>query len=102
VTELAQALGVGDLLSKPVTRLSVGQQQRVAAARALLGDPELVLGDEPTSALDPDRREQFLQLVFSRSAAVGATVVLVSHDPSLRHLFDRAIALDDVNQATRP
>jgi putative ABC transport system ATP-binding protein len=101
VTELAEALGVGELLEQPVTRLSVGQQQRVAAARALLGDPELLLADEPTSALDPDRREQFLELVFGRASAVGATVVFVSHDPSARHLFDRALALEDLNRVAR-
>src|SRR5690606_7736798 len=63
VRRLAEALGIGELLSRPVTELSVGQQQRVAVARALIGHPELVLADEPTSALDQDHRERFLQLL---------------------------------------
>ncbi len=53
------------LLQRPVTELSVGQQQRVAAARALIGAPELVIADEPTSALDADRRMAFIDLLFA-------------------------------------
>jgi putative ABC transport system ATP-binding protein len=80
---------------RAVMRLSVGQQQRVAAARALIGRPEIVLADEPTSALDTDRREAFLQLLFRECAAEGATLLFVSHDRSLERLFDRSLALDD-------
>jgi putative ABC transport system ATP-binding protein len=63
---LLQHLDMGDasLLHRPVTKLSVGQQQRVAAARALIGAPEIVIADEPTSALDADRRVAFLELLF--------------------------------------
>jgi putative ABC transport system ATP-binding protein len=80
-----------------VTRLSVGQQQRVAAARALVGRPEIVLADEPTSALDADRREAFLRLLFRECEAEGTTLLFVSHDRSLERLFDRTLALDDIN-----
>jgi putative ABC transport system ATP-binding protein len=79
-----------------VMRLSVGQQQRVAAARALIGRPEIVLADEPTSALDADRREAFLRLLFRECEAEGATLLFVSHDRSLERLFDRSLALADV------
>jgi putative ABC transport system ATP-binding protein len=79
-----------------VMRLSVGQQQRVAAARALIGRPEIVLADEPTSALDADRREAFLRLLFRECEAEGATLLFVSHDRSLERLFDRSLALNDV------
>jgi putative ABC transport system ATP-binding protein len=79
-----------------VARLSVGQQQRVAAARALIGRPEIVLADEPTSALDADRRRAFLDLLFRECEAEGATLVFVSHDRSLEDLFDRSLALDDI------
>ena len=82
----------------PVVRLSVGQQQRVAAARALIGRPEIVLADEPTSALDTDRREAFLQLLFRECEAEGATLVFVSHDRRLESLFDRALALDEITR----
>ncbi len=84
---------------RAVMRLSVGQQQRVAAARALIGRPEIVLADEPTSALDADRREAFLELLFRECEAEGATLLFVSHDRSLEGLFDRSLALDDVRYA---
>lgn len=81
------------LLARPVLDLSVGQQQRVAAARALIGGPELVLADEPTSALDYDRREAFIRLLFQECAAQQASLVFVSHDPGLEALFDRSLRL---------
>jgi putative ABC transport system ATP-binding protein len=96
---LADALHIGGLLDERVTRLSVGQQQRVAAARALIGSPELIVADEPTSALDSDRRQQFLELLFERCAAADATLVFVSHDRHLEHMFDRAVSLADLNSA---
>jgi putative ABC transport system ATP-binding protein len=80
-----------------VLKLSVGQQQRVAVARALLGAPEIIIADEPTSALDTDHREQFLTLLFESCARTGATLIFVSHDRGLRPLFDRGIALTEIN-----
>jgi putative ABC transport system ATP-binding protein len=87
-----------ELIDRPVTALSVGQQQRVAAARALIGAPELVIADEPTSALDHDHRRAFLELLFQELAAAGSTLVFVSHDPSLELLFDRCLALAELNR----
>jgi putative ABC transport system ATP-binding protein len=84
---------------RAVMRLSVGQQQRVAAARALIGRPEIVLADEPTSALDSDRRAAFLRLLFRECEAEGATLLFVSHDRSLEGLFDRSLALDEARAA---
>lgn len=81
------------LLARPVVDLSVGQQQRVAAARALIGGPELVLADEPTSALDYDRRESFIRLLFQECAAQHAGLIMVSHDPALESLFQRTLRL---------
>lgn len=89
-----------ELLKKPVVELSVGQQQRVAAARALIGDPELVIADEPTSSLDSDHREAFLRLLFDECRRSGATLVFVSHDPSLAPFFDRVVELNKINKAT--
>ena len=88
-----------DLLQRPVTALSVGQQQRVAAARALMGSPELLIADEPTSSLDADRRKAFVRLLFQECARAGSTLVFVSHDASLEALFDRTIRLADINTA---
>jgi putative ABC transport system ATP-binding protein len=84
---------------RAVIRLSVGQQQRVAAARALIGRPEIILADEPTSALDADRREAFLDLLFRQCAAEGATLLFVSHDRGLEKLFGRTLALDELRRA---
>ncbi|WP_420615546.1 ABC transporter ATP-binding protein [Candidatus Palauibacter sp.] len=97
--ELADHLQIGDLLKKPVTELSVGQQQRVAACRALIGSPELIVADEPTSSLDFDRREAFLELLFQECERAGATLVFVSHDRTLEGMFSRTISLPDVNKA---
>jgi putative ABC transport system ATP-binding protein len=86
------------LLRRPVTELSVGQQQRVAAARALIGAPQLLIADEPTSSLDADRRNAFLELLFKECASAGITLVFVSHDASLEPQFDRAIFLADISR----
>lgn len=96
---LAKALGIGDYLETAVTALSVGQQQRVAAARALIGSPELVIADEPTSALDTDRRDEFLELLFRQCADADSTLLFVSHDLGLGARFDRQLALRDLNEA---
>jgi putative ABC transport system ATP-binding protein len=90
-----------DLHRRTVTTLSVGQQQRVAAARALMGAPELLIADEPTSALDADRRESFIRLLFDECRASGATLVFVSHDASLERLFDRTVDLAAVNRSAQ-
>ena len=79
--------------------LSVGQQQRVAAARALIGRPELIIADEPTSALDPDTRDQFLALVVAELAESGGSLLMVSHDPGLGQHFDRTVRLADIIHA---
>lgn len=90
-----------ELHRRAVTTLSVGQQQRVAAARALMGSPELLIADEPTSSLDADRRESFIRLLFDECRGVGATLIFVSHDASLEHLFDRAVDLAEINRSNR-
>lgn len=99
--EIASHLQIDDLLDKKVTTLSVGQQQRVAAARALMGSPELIIADEPTSALDSDRREIFLNLLFKEVDRTGATILFVSHDKSLAPLFSRTLSLREINTAAQ-
>lgn len=89
------------MLQRPVTELSVGQQQRVAAARALIGGPELVIADEPTSALDADRRSGFLRLLLKECAEQHTTLLFVSHDSALEPQFDRGIQLADINRAVQ-
>lgn len=82
-----------DYHDSPVAKLSVGQQQRVAVARALIGGPELLIADEPTSALDADNRDRFLELLFREAQALQCTLIFVSHDPQLAERFDRMIEL---------
>jgi putative ABC transport system ATP-binding protein len=91
-------LGQG-LLERPVTQLSIGQQQRVAAARALIGRPEIVVADEPTSALDADTRSGFLELLMNECRTFETTLLFVSHDSSLSGRFDRVLAMGDINSA---
>jgi len=94
-TFLLGALGIpGDHWRRPVTRLSVGQQQRVAAARSLIGTPELILADEPTSALDTDNRDRFIELLLQLAAKQRSSVVFVSHDQSLAERFDHQVVLE--------
>ncbi|WP_263146557.1 ABC transporter ATP-binding protein [Pseudomonas sp. RIT-PI-AD] len=90
------------MLERRADSLSIGQQQRVAAARALIGQPELVIADEPTSALDADTREAFLRLLFAECREAGASLLFVSHDRSLAGLFDRDLSLSDLNRASQP
>ncbi|MDD1977909.1 MULTISPECIES: ABC transporter ATP-binding protein [Pseudomonas] len=97
-------LGLKDpsLLARRADSLSIGQQQRVAAARALIGQPELVIADEPTSALDADTREAFIRLLFAECRAAGSSLLFVSHDQSLAPLFDRQLSLTELNRAALP
>ncbi|MES2561555.1 MAG: ATP-binding cassette domain-containing protein [Pseudomonadota bacterium] len=101
-TRLLAHLDIGTtLLERQVTDLSVGQQQRVAAARALLGRPEIVVADEPTSALDADRQTVFLELLLQECNAAGATLLFVSHDRRLAAHFSREIDLAQISRAQR-
>ncbi|WP_050605494.1 ABC transporter ATP-binding protein [Ruegeria sp. 6PALISEP08] len=98
-TRLLSELGLEDaeLINRPASALSVGQQQRVAAARALIGAPEVVLADEPTSALDEDAKGSFVQLLLKECKASGASLLFVSHDRSLEKHFDRSVDLPMLN-----
>jgi putative ABC transport system ATP-binding protein len=95
----ALGLGAGEFVNRPVIKLSMGQQQRVAAARALIGRPQVLIADEPTSSLDADARQDFLRLLMNECQESGTTVLFVSHDRSLSPLFDRSLALADINNA---
>ena len=101
---LLSALGLASdsLADRAVTELSIGQQQRVAAARALIGRPDILIADEPTSSLDADARADFLRLLMEECRAFGITVLFVSHDKSLSPQFDRTLALAEVNHVASP
>ncbi|CAM4006728.1 putative ABC transport system ATP-binding protein [Pseudoalteromonas mariniglutinosa NCIMB 1770] len=93
-SRLLNALGLDEQFHQQnVANLSIGQQQRVAAARAFIGSPELIIADEPTSALDSNNRQAFIKLLFEQAQAANSTLVFVSHDDSLQPLFNRNIDL---------
>ena len=99
---LLEALGIDpSLLRQPAGHLSVGQQQRVAAARALIGSPGILLADEPTSALDRANATAFLDLLFTEIDGAGSALLMVSHDESLAGAFDRVVRLEDILQIDR-
>jgi len=83
--------------NRTTSELSVGQQQRVAAARALIGQPQLIIADEPTSSLDYDAREAFMALLFDEIKLSGSTLLYVSHDPTHQHLFDSVVDMSVIN-----
>lgn len=94
---LLTALGLDEALhNKPAAQLSIGQQQRVAVARALIGAPQIIVADEPTSALDRDRQEDFLQLLFAQVKEAGAALIMVSHDESHAGRFERTCHLHEI------
>jgi putative ABC transport system ATP-binding protein len=94
-------LDAAELGGLSAANLSVGQQQRVAAARALIGGPELIVADEPTSALDRDRQFAFLDLLFAEAEVAGASIVMVSHEEQLGPRFDRVLRLDEIAVSER-
>ena len=93
VEELLAGLGLNptEYGHRLVGTLSVGEQQRVAAARALLGSPSLIIADEPTSALDTDRKADFISALFGQIEDRRSAVLFVSHDTSLAKMFDRTV-----------
>jgi putative ABC transport system ATP-binding protein len=99
---LLQRVGLdASLWPRRAAELSVGQQQRVAAARALVGAPEVVIADEPTSSLDAALRDDFMDLLLGACRAAGSTLVFVSHDQRLAARFDAQLSLPELNRAAR-
>jgi len=99
---LLARLGLGGhMVHRRSADLSVGQQQRVAVARALLGDPGLVVCDEPTSALDAESRDSFLDVVASECQRSGCALIFVSHDQNLATHFERHLDMHTLNPMLR-
>lgn len=95
--ELIATLGLQDHVNKNVTDLSIGQQQRVAAARALIGNPKIIIADEPTSSLDEKNTSEFMNLLLQEWEKRKFTLLFVSHDTSLKKYFTSTISLPDIN-----
>ena len=100
--ELCRALGLPEGVGAfKAANLSVGQQQRVAVARALIGQPPILIADEPTSSLDETAQSGFLDLMFDQVKARATTLLMVSHDPRLASRFDRVIDMADIAEIQR-
>ena len=99
---LLREVGLGDRLHYRPGKLSVGQQQRVAVARALANKPSLVLADEPTGALDPPTAASVLALIRQLCNEANAALLLVTHDRQLAASLPRTVDLGDINRAVQP
>lgn len=95
IDELSGILGIGDVLKKYPYQMSGGQKQRVAAARALIGDPALVLADEPTGALDSKSARSLLESMEGMNQNYDATILMVTHDAFAASFATRVIFLKD-------
>jgi len=98
VNDLIVALNLSEHRFKKTYHLSIGQQQRVAQARALVGQPSLIIADEPTSSLDANNSQEFMQLLINEWEKRKFTLVFVSHDERLKKYFDRSISLPEINK----
>lgn len=96
---LLERVGLSHRMTYRPSQLSIGQQQRVAVARALANRPKLVLADEPTGNLDQRHAGEALELIREACREDGAALLLVSHDPTVLSLFDRSEDLADLNRA---
>ena len=99
--EWLDTVGLAGYEEQYPSQLSGGQQQRVAVARALIGQPPLIVADAPTSALDANSQAVFLDLLFAQADAHQTALLMVSHDPRLGERFDRVIRMDDIAQIER-
>ena len=96
-SNMCKALGLPTSVNNmQASKLSTGQQQRVAVARALIGNPSLIIADEPTSSLDINTQKNFLDLMFAQIQKYKSTLLMVSHDKSLSNYFDRVIDINDI------
>ena len=91
VSELLERAGIADHHDKFPSRISQGERQRVAMCRGLIGSPSVILADEPTGNLDPENQEKIVALLLEEASRIGATVVMITHEPDLKKHFDRVI-----------
>ncbi len=94
--DLAQSVGMGDQQHRRPDQLSHGERQRVAVCRALVSQPRLLIADEPTGNLDVQTGRSLLDLIFAQVEKTSATLLMVTHDPSLLANFDRTVDVRDL------
>ncbi len=99
--QLLEEIGLGQRLSHKPSALSVGEQQRVAVARALVNQPSLLLADEPTANVDPGHQQQIVDLLRESCQRENVAMLLVTHSPEVSDQFERVEELEDVNRAAR-
>ncbi|MEE2744925.1 MAG: ABC transporter ATP-binding protein [Bdellovibrionota bacterium] len=98
LSSILKSLNIEELQDSEVVNLSIGQQQRVAAARALVGDPHLVIADEPTSSLDKKNTLEFMELLLKKWEEKKFTLLFVSHDETLAGFFEKKVSLEELNE----
>lgn len=91
VEDLAAKTGISSLLKKYPLQLSQGERQRAALCRGLVGTPTLILADEPTGNLDPDNQNRIVSLLLEEAGQLGASVIMITHEPALLERFDRVV-----------
>lgn len=101
IRSLLDALELKADINTPAMNLSVGEQQRVAVARALIGKPKIIIADEPTSALDSFTKERFMELLFKVVNAQKSTLIFVSHDISLASRFESIYDFAELNGSAK-
>jgi ABC-type lipoprotein export system ATPase subunit len=99
--QLLTDVGLGHRLTHKPRALSVGEQQRVAVARALANRPVLLLADEPTANVDPAHQQQIIDLLRSACERENIAMLLVTHSPEVSQQFSRVEELEQVNRAAR-
>ena len=99
--ELLEKVGLGDRMDHLPSELSGGEQQRVALARVLVTDPELVLADEPTGNLDAMTGSEILKMLSDLSAGSTTALVMVTHSPEAAAICDRVLSLEDGTLVSR-
>jgi putative ABC transport system ATP-binding protein len=90
-----EAVGLGHRIGHYPSQLSGGEQQRVAIARAIAAGPKVIFADEPTGNLDGATGDAIIDLLFARRAALGATLLIITHDPALARRCDRVVTMRD-------
>ncbi|MDF1755679.1 MAG: ABC transporter ATP-binding protein [Verrucomicrobiales bacterium] len=98
--DLMKRVGIGTYSDRQPEQLSQGERQRTAICRGLITTPKVILADEPTGNLDPENQSKIVDLLLEQADNIGATVIMVTHEPSLLPLFERTIDLLELRSSS--